>query len=384
MIFVFILFNYLFFTKKKNLKYANIRQDFDFKQIKNLNESFSLFKFLKIHHLEKLFYGKFVNANEQVNNAGKFEIILNEIPKNIFELASIITISSSILYFVSSGNKIIEIIPFLGFLVLAISRIIPSLTRISNSIQNFRFSRPSINVLREELNVFQKNFSKFDNAKINNFESLELDNLSFSYKEKEILKSISIKFKKNLNYCITGETGSGKTTLIDILTGLHLNYYGKIKLNKKILTSPLYKTINISYVPQNIYLIDGTIRENIMLGNIIDKNIDEKLLNKICKDACLENFVNQLKDGYETLIGENGVSISGGQKQRIGLARALINSPELLILDEATNALNLKIACEVIKNLKNKFTTIIVTHDREIAKLCDHKLHLNNGNLEIL
>tara|TARA_Y100000816_G_scaffold290691_1_gene280007 strand:- start:81 stop:1796 length:1716 start_codon:yes stop_codon:yes gene_type:complete len=385
-IFSLILFTFLFFTKKVNVKYANLRQFHDFKQIKDLNESFTLFKYLKIHHLEKLFFDRFSKSNQKVNDAGKFEIILNEIPKNIFELASILTIFCAVLIFFSNNdNNIVNIIPYLGFLVLSIGRMIPSLTRISNSIQSFRFAEPCIKVLNEEFNFEEKKFFDFKNKKLNDLSKINLQNISFEYENKNILKNVSLNLEKKIIYGISGETGSGKTTLIDIITGLHQNYTGSILLNGKKLEKPLYQMINIGYVPQNIFLVDDTIKNNILINNINNIKISQEKMNQIINITCLKDFISKLDSGLETLIGENGVSISGGQKQRIGLARSIIGRPDLLILDEAMNALNYEVSNKIIKNLKDlEMTIIIVSHDKELINHCDKIINLKNGVIEIL
>tara|TARA_Y100000768_G_C23939931_1_gene664587 strand:- start:250 stop:1446 length:1197 start_codon:yes stop_codon:yes gene_type:complete len=386
LIFSLILFTFLFFTKKINVKYANLRQFHDFKQIKDLNESFTLFKYLKIHHLEKLFFDRFSKSNQKVNDAGKFEIILNEIPKNIFELASILTIFCAVLIFFSNNdNNIADIIPYLGFLVLSIGRMIPSLTRISNSIQSFRFAEPCIKVLNEEFNFEEKKFFDFKNKKLNDLSKINLENISFEYENKNILKNVSLNLEKKIIYGISGETGSGKTTLIDIITGLHQNYTGNILLNGKKLEKPLYQMINIGYVPQNIFLVDDTIKNNILINNINNINISQEKMNQIINITCLKDFISKLDSGLETLIGENGVSISGGQKQRIGLARSIIGRPDLLILDEAMNALNYEVSNKIIKNLKDlEMTIIIISHDKELINHCDKIINLKNGVIEIL
>jgi len=281
---------------------------------------------------------------------------------------------------------LIDIIPFLGFLVLAIGRMIPSLTRISNSLQSYRFSEPALKVLNNEIILEgEKNFFDFKNKIPNKLLSIKLDNISFNYDKKSILKNVSLELKKKYIYGITGETGSGKTTLIDIIVGLHGNYTGNIFLNDKKLTKPLYQSMNIAYVPQNIFLVDDTIKNNILINKLENKTISLDEINRAINTACLDDFLSKLDNGVETLIGENGVSISGGQKQRIGLARSLINKPDLLILDEATNALNHEVSNKIIKNLKNyDMSILIISHNKEIIKNCDKILHLKNGNIKIL
>ena len=214
------------------------------------------------------------------------------------------------------------------------------------------------------------------------------------YKKYSPLKIVPIEYYKEnlLNLVkkfqiiiVQAETGSGKTSLVDIIVGLHSNYDGNILLNDKKLTKPLFQTIDIAYVPQNIFLVDDTIRNNILFNNFDNKLISQDKINQVINITCLDSFLLKLDNGIETSIGENGASISGGQKQRIGLARSLINKPDLLILDEATNALNYEVSNKIIKNLKNQSMTIlIISHDKEIIKNCDKQILIKNGNLEIL
>ena len=143
--------------------------------------------------------------------------------------------------------------------------------------------------------------------------------------------------------------------------------------------------MNIAYVPQNIFLVDDTIKNNILINKLDNKTISLDEINQAINTACLDDFLSKLDNGVETLIGENGASISGGQKQRIGLARSLINKPDLLILDEATNALNHEVSNKILKNLKNHdMLILIISHNKEIIKNCDRVLHLKNGNIKIL
>ena len=377
-IFISIFFIFLIFSKKINTKYAKIRQYYDFQQIKNLNESFSMYKYLKIHQIEKYFTEKFKFSNKKVNEAGKIEIFLNELPKNFYEVIAIFILAISVIYFTKKNENFSEILPFLGFLILAIGRIIPSLTRITNSLQGIRFSKPSVQLLAEEYNKFsdlENEDSKISKIKL---DKIELKNISFSYGKNKIFENFNLSFYKGESLGIVGPTGSGKSTLLDILTGLLKADHGEIYLNNKMIANPLYKSIKIAYVPQNIVLFDGTIRDNLFFDERDINKINNNSVNSIFKALFLDEFLN-LRDGLDTYIGENATNISGGQKQRLGLARALIQEPELLILDESTNAINEDMQIKILENLKKlKVTLCLIAHNNKLIEKCEKKILINN------
>jgi ABC-type multidrug transport system fused ATPase/permease subunit len=186
---------------------------------------------------------------------------------------------------------------------------------------------------------------------------------------------------------LVGSTGSGKTTIVDIILGLLETQKGTLEVDGKIITK---KNIHIwqrliGYVPQNICLIDDTIASNIAFG-IDKKSIDLKSLEKASRIANLHSFVeNELEKKYQTIVGERGVRLSGGQIQRIGIARALYHSPQVLVLDEATSALDNqteKAVMDAINNLSKNITIILIAHRLSTVKICDEIYMLNNGELK--
>ena len=210
-------------------------------------------------------------------------------------------------------------------------------------------------------------------------------NVSFSYKEKdkEVLKNLNFKIEKNKIFGIRGASGSGKTTLINLILTLSSPTQGEIKLDDKSLEKNNVGWLkNIGYVSQNTYLIDTTIEKNIAFG-LVDEEIDQKKLINAIHLSQLSDFVNNLKEGIKTRVGERGQMVSGGQVQRIGIARALYNNPSILILDEPTSALDIdteNIFMNTIYKLKNK-TIIIVSHRESVLNKCDIVLNLNDGKI---
>ena len=198
------------------------------------------------------------------------------------------------------------------------------------------------------------------------------------------LSKISMIINKGDFIGIIGETGSGKSTLINLLIGLLKPSEGKVEVDKSNINSNLtewYK--KIGYVPQSVYLVDDTIRKNIAFG-LREDNIDDNLIKQAVEKASLNNFLNELSDGLETIVGEKGIRLSGGQQQRIGIARALYRDPEILILDEATSSLDQlteKKIMESIQLLKRKKTLIIVTHRLYTVKNCDKIFFIDKGKI---
>ena len=269
----------------------------------------------------------------------------------------------------------------------------PAVNKIIGSYQQINLSKASINLVYEELklkkNILVDRTEKFNKNK-NEFKSLLIKNLSFKYSntDKFIFENVNFEIKKNLHIGFVGSSGSGKTTLIDCLLGLLPPTSGKILFNNQNIYNDLKNwQSNIGYVPQNIYLMDASIQENIAIG-INKRFIDIDRINS-SKLSNLDEFIKGLPDGLSTNVGEKGVKISGGQRQRIGIARALYNNPQILVLDEATNALDTATEerfLNLINELKNQqnLTVVMITHRINTLKICNKIYKIENNQVSLV
>jgi ATP-binding cassette, subfamily B, bacterial PglK len=356
-------------------------------QNKSLFESFGAIKEVILFNIQKLFYDNFhTNISKTANTQRRFTFV-NNLTRIWYEVFLIFSMVLIILYMTLSGDDNSTIMATLGFYLLAALRLVPSLNEISTGYNYIKFASPTIKLITEDINL-NKNTNasiKFsNNEKLYLKDSIEFKNINFSFlNSKPTLTNVNFKIFKNDFIAIIGETGSGKSTVCDLITGLVKPNSGDIIIDsKKVnLEDERWKN-NIGYVPQKIYLLDDTIEKNVAISSE-KSNIDKNKLNLAIKGANLETFINRLPNGINTIVGENGAKISGGEKQRIGIARALYRDPDILILDEATSSLDLTTEAEILKTLKNykgKKTVLFITH-RNVDKSIFNKIFELKNNI---
>ena len=296
-----------------------------------------------------------------------------------------------VLTLLKSGEEFNHIVPLISFYAFAGYRLMPALQQIYSSLADIRFSKPALDSLHKDLKNLKKRKDRKSKAskEVLFKKSIKLKNISFSYpKEKNYtLKNISLTIPAFSKTGIVGGTGGGKTTLVDIILGLLDSDKGQmlidgIRINSKNKRQWQNK---IGYVPQQIYLSDSSIAENIAFG--VDKGkIDLEKVKSVAKIANLHDFiVKNLKYSYRSKIGERGVRLSGGQQQRIGIARALYHDPKVLILDEATSSLDNvteKDVTQAIDRLSKKITIIKIAHRLNSVKNCDKILLIHKGTIK--
>jgi len=290
-------------------------------------------------------------------------------------------------YFMIQDGSTIGVVPILGALALGAQRLLPALQLVYSSVTTILGSMPEFSdamiLLRQPLPIIENNQSDtvpFD-------DELCLRNINFRHGDDlpYVFSNLNLKIKKGSCTGFIGVTGSGKTTLLDIVMMLLSPTSGEISVDSKVIDNSNKRLwqANISHVPQAVYLSDATIAENIAFG-IPKEFIDQDRMRSAAKEAEISEMVNNLKDGYKTKVGENGLMISGGQRQRIGIARALYKQSSVLIFDEATSALDHqteKRVMDTINNLDNDLTILIIAHRVTTLKRCDQIIDLSEfGN----
>ena len=292
----------------------------------------------------------------------------------------------------SSQSDFKDIIPVLGVFLTAAYRLIPSFGRILSSIQRFQFSIQSAEKLSKDIEKFSVQDTKIESkvTKLDFKENINFEKVSFSYSDNLkldsnfVLKDINLKFKKGSKIGIIGGSGSGKSTFLDLMMGLISPQKGKILIDgKKIedIKSNWQKIIGC--VPQEVFILDDTFKRNVAFG-LPNELIDDEKVNRAIELANLTEFKNTLNLGLETLLGESGSRLSGGQRQRIGIARALYNNPDILIFDEATNALDVETEKKIVNEIfsaKENNTIIFVSHNRDNLIFCDLICEVKDRNL---
>ena len=380
---------FLKFTNKKVSKLGKQRQELEIGRSKKLQESFSGIKEIKIFLKEQLIitdYKKLVNSISKVYYLRDF---INRLPKIIMEILIVIIISLMTVFLLYNSRDGLEIIAILSVFSLASIKAMPYTSRLMSSLNSIKFSGQVINYYKDNFskNSDSKNFFKHSNLDFENLNTIIFDKISFSYSNnnKKIFENLSLKIKKGDKIEIKGPTGCGKSTFVDLLIGLQKPTSGLIRIEKKeFKTLPDLWLKNFNYVPQSIYLFDTTIKENITLDQN-PENFNQNLFFDSIKISEIFEFIQSLPKKENTLVGELGSLLSGGQKQRIGIARALYRNSNIIIFDEATNALDLKTENKIYKNINNNLsskTFIIINHREMDETLIKRKLVLKNFNFE--
>lgn len=335
---------------------------------------------------------------QEYNRSGQIYVIMNrrtttlgQIPRFILEavaMSSFLVIVASMIY---TGMDLVAVIPVLSVVAMAAVRLLPSVNRISQCIGAMAAYEPYLDKMLENLQgstsgLEQKKCEDLNGGVKRLMGSFSLNHVSYKYPngERDVLDDASIKIEKGQSVGIVGVSGAGKTTVVDILLGLLKPYKGQVLIDDTDICADLSGWISqIGYIPQSIFILDGSIRQNIAFGVETDC-IDDAAVWKSIKEAALFDFVENLPDGLDTELGERGVRLSGGQRQRIGIARALYTNPTILFFDEATSALDNETEnaiMESINHLQRMKTIVIIAHRISTLAGCDKIYRVEEGKI---
>ena len=371
------------------LKHGTLRQKYDGLRVTHVQESLGSVKDLKVLGREDEFLSAFEPLNKKWSKSGRFQQICQRIPAFALEVLAVFGLCILVFSMILSGKEMSAIVPALGLFGAVAFRLLPSSSRILSSLQAINFGIPVIEVISNELAL--KNQSSHDRGLANDdnlvlSHEIVLRGVSFNYEnqKKTALSDINMRVSAGQSVGLIGPSGSGKSTTVDVILGLFLPQKGTVEVDGISIHSNIRGWQNqIGYVPQSIFLIDKSIRRNIALGVPPDE-IDEGALEQAIKSAQLGDFVQELPEGLDTIVGEKGVRLSGGQRQRIGIARALYHNPSVLVLDEATSALDTETESEIMKDvnaLKGDKTILIVAHRLSTLVNCDKLYRFDKGEI---
>lgn len=381
------------FTKKIKSYLSYIGEEdrkFSMGIVKWLQQSFGGLKETKIMHREKFFLGKFEEQYSQWADLEKIYRNLQMIPKPIMETLSITALMIAIILKLLSGTQMSSFMTTISVFAIAAFRLLPSFNRITGYVSVIIFNFPAFEAVYQDLKRVDELLgtsyltTQDDEGALPLREKIQIRNLSYKYPEGEdyVLRDVNISIPKNKSIALVGPSGAGKTTLADLILGVLEPTKGNILIDEADAFTHLTAwQKNVGYIPQTIYLMDDTIRNNIIYGA---EAADEERLMKAVEEAQLKEFIESLSEGLDTEVGERGIRLSGGQRQRIGIARALYSNPEVLVLDEATSALDNeteKAVMDAIDSLSGSKTLIIIAHRLTTVENCDIKYEVKNGGV---
>lgn len=374
-------------SKKYSVELGKQGQVYSAKLYQWMNQSLGGIKEVKVLNREQYFVKSYERYFREYVNVLKYSRLLSNMPKYIVEMVSISAVLLAIMVKMNYGKgELVTFVPQLSAFAIAAFKLLPAVGKINEYYSNILNTSPAIHYIYDALkNVEDVNLDFADSHDSWEFSgSVELKNICYHYPDtnEDVISQANMTIQKGTTVAIIGESGAGKTTLVDILLGLLEPQYGKIMADGM----NIYKNINtwhkvIGYIPQTIYLSDDTIKSNVAFG-IDEEEIDESAVRDALEKAQLLDFVDNLPLGLETMVGDRGVRLSGGQRQRIGIARALYHNPEILVLDEATSALDSKTenaVMDAVDKLQGQKTIIIIAHRLTTIQNADVIYEVKNG-----
>ena len=377
-----------FSVNRKLTAIGKNRLNFNEIRFKTLTEAFGGIKEIKVCGFEEIYIKSFKTVSKSFAKIEALAPVIGQLPRYLLEIVAFGSLLIVTLFFLSESNDIQDMLPVLSLFAFAGYRLMPAMQQFYSYSTSLRYAKPAVDAMFDELLVNCKN-EYLDNYKpaVNFNKSLTLTNICYSYDEsRNTLENINLSIDKNSLVGFVGSTGSGKTTLVDIILRLIDPDSGGFLVDDIPLANTNKKSWQkmIGYVPQSIFLTDNTISKNIAFG-CAKEEIDSRQLKKAATIANIHDFIeSELMVGYDTIVGERGIRLSGGQRQRLGIARALYRNPELLIFDEATSALDNLTEKRVINSLQNigkNMTTIMIAHRLSTVKLCDQIHVFDSGKI---
>lgn len=379
------------YFKKHTTSYGQSAQRSTAQMHKWLQQAFEGIKEIKILGRENVFQHHVQSYYAEYINVQKKYMMFNQVPRLILEACCVTVIILVVVYKITNINGMEAYLATLAVFAVALFRMFPKISDANACFNTILYYKPSLNLVYESLKRADSQYLELScenkAAKISFNKNIVCKGLTFYYpenKEKIILNNINFEISYGKTVALIGASGEGKTTLADILLGILKPVQGDVLIDGKYSTQEyaLAWAQKVGYIPQNIFILDDTIENNILFGSEIK---DSELMHNALEMSGLLDFISSLPNGLQTAVGERGMKVSGGQKQRIGIARALYHNPEFLVMDEATSSLDTeteKTIIETIEGLKGKKTLFIIAHRISTIVNCDDIYRLKDGKIE--
>lgn len=379
------------YFKKHTTAYGQSAQRSTAQMHKWLQQAFEGIKEIKILGRENVFQHQVQSYYAEYINVQKKYMMFNQVPRLILEACCVTVIILVVVYKITNINGMEAYLATLAVFAVALFRMFPKISDANACFNTILYYKPSLNLVYESLKRADSQYLELSCeskvAKISFNKNIVCKGLTFYYpenKEKIILNNINFEISCGKTVALIGASGEGKTTLADILLGILKPVQGDVLIDEKYSIQEYAKAWaqKVGYIPQNIFILDDTIENNILFGSEIN---DSELMHNALEMSGLLDFISSLPNGLQTAVGERGMKVSGGQKQRIGIARALYHNPEFLVMDEATSSLDAeteKTIIETIENLKGKKTLLIIAHRISTIVNCDDIYRLKDGKIE--
>lgn len=394
-VFSIFTFIFLFVFKKKLINLSSKVSTLDQYRFKNISESIIGLRDIKLTGNASYFLDLFVKNENKATKVIITTNILGKIPRFALEFIIVLSVVIGLYFFKEYVKDPIELLPVIGLYSFAIVKMVPTFFNLNQNIQAISFSKFQIDEVIKNSIRFNKYYKGAEysiqskevqkrNINLEENVNIKLININFSYNDNKIFENLNLEINKGQTIFIGGENGSGKSTLVDIISGMLSPLKGRVELNGQNIEDYKKDLLKaIGYVSQTNFLTNDSIKENIIFGR---SGISEEDINNVIAKVELDKVIQSLPDGIETNAGNLGNSLSGGQKQRIAIARALIDDPKIIILDEATNALDLETEnnfLEIINRLKKERIVIFIAHSKLIKNFCDISYLIKNQKIEI-
>ena len=355
-------------------------------RIQRLQEGLGGVKDIKILGRETHFLAQY--RKESVGSARLHQYLttMSAIPRLWLELLAVCGLAGVVVTLIMLEKPLNTLPITLGLFAAAAFRLMPSANRVMACVQGLRFASPVIDRIDSELQLAEAIPATRSGQPLPFKNALTLNGICFQYAAAAapVLRGVNLSIPRGTAVGFVGTTGVGKSTLVDVILGLLTPVSGVVQVDGTDIQENLRDWQGqIGYVPQSVFLTDDTLGRNIAFG-LPNEQIDAAAVRNAVKAAQLTEFVKDLPEGLDTMVGERGVRLSGGQRQRIGIARALYRNPAVLVLDEATSSLDTPTESDVleaVRALHGEKTILVVAHRLSTVAYCDRLFRVKNGLL---